>query len=180
VKFKVYYLLLGILLATVILFVPLPYYQEGCPLILRLDYNNKPLPSPPCIPRWRIGASLWQHLSGELEKPVSSYTSGVTGTATVAPTCLGPGRPGQVCTEPYHGIIKVINQDKTQEVTTFTTKDDGSFKVSLPSGEYYLVKGDSTGYPFFGGVGAKFRGVNVKVKVNSYTKVDLNFDTGIR
>ncbi len=138
-------------------------------MMARLD--GKPVP---CIPAgWRIGVSLWQRLSGELQKPFSSYTSGVYGTATIGPTCPGPGRLGEVCTKPYQGIIKVENQSKTQEVTTFTTNSDGSFKISLSPENYYLVGGNATGSPFV-------REMAITVKVNSYTKMDLNFDTGIR
>lgn len=164
------YLFLGIILAVIILFSPIPYYQrETCLLMARLD--GKPVP---CIPAgWRIGASLWQRFSGELQKSVSSYASGIYGTATIGPTCFGPGRPGEVCTKPYDGIIKVENQSRTEEITTVTTGSNGSFKVSLPPGNYYLVGGNVTGSPFV-------REKAVTVRTNSYTKADLNFDTGIR
>lgn len=91
----------------------------------------------------------------------------------MGPTCPGPERPGEICTKPYKGSIRVLSQDKTKEITTFTTNSNGSFKVSLPSGNYYLVGGNSTGSPFI-------REMAVTVKANSYIKADLNFDTGIR
>ncbi len=74
-------LLIVVLLTAVILFVPIPpFYQAGCPLIQRLDYNNKPLPSPPCTPSWHIGESLLQRIFIDMQ-PVSHTNPSTDETA---------------------------------------------------------------------------------------------------
>ncbi|HTP06676.1 MAG TPA: hypothetical protein VMP08_00390, partial [Anaerolineae bacterium] len=58
--------------------------------------------------------------------PVSTpiAASGVHLTATIGPSCPGPQRPGQVCTQPYQGLF-VVTDAAGAEVARATTDQDG-------------------------------------------------------
>lgn len=98
--------------------------------------------------------------------------SGIYGQVILGPTCPVQ-RIGEECTKPYQGAVIIKNYDQSQEVTSFTTNSKGEFRVSLPSGSYYLLVGGGRSLPFL-------KATSVAVKANQYTKIELNIDTGIR
>lgn len=100
------------------------------------------------------------------------FKNGIYGKATLGPTCPVQ-RSGEECTKPYQGIIIVKSPDKSREISRFSTNKNGEFKVSLPPGNYYLASRESRSLPFL-------KEVFVKVEANKFTKIDLEFDTGIR
>ena len=64
-------ILVVILIALVVFFAPIPYYQKESP-----SCEIYP-PNPSCgiSKGWHLSPSLWQHLSGNLEKTVSTSTN---------------------------------------------------------------------------------------------------------
>lgn len=103
---------------------------------------------------------------------VNTPNSGISGKAEVGPTCPVQ-KVGEICSQPYHGVIVVKNSDGSREVTRFTTKENGEFKINLPPGNYTLTGDQKTPRPFL-------KEVRVEIKSNEFTEVQLNFDTGIR
>jgi len=105
----------------------------------------------------------------------------VIGTILLAPTCpvMNPpdgGPPDQVCSDkPIFGEFIVQNAMGSVEFTRFGTARDGSFEVTLPAGEYYILWAEPHGLP---GPGAQGQLVNVIAgETSEYT---ITLDTGIR
>jgi hypothetical protein len=98
-------------------------------------------------------------------------SSGIEGRAMAGPTCPVE-RAGSPCPEQpvAHAVVSVRRDGR--EVSRFTTASDGTFTLALQPGEYELDPVGSrppTGRP-----------VTVVVRPGSYTRVDLQYDTGIR
>ena len=99
-------------------------------------------------------------------------TGGIYGIATIGPTCPGPERPGQICTQPYVGAITIVERSDGSAVTSFSTNADGSFRIALPPGDYLARRTDNI---TFGQAKTP-----IHVEADLYSKIDLSFDTGIR
>ncbi|MDP3998650.1 MAG: hypothetical protein Q8P89_03475 [bacterium] len=117
------------------------------------------------------GGYYFTRSSRPIPTPVS-INSGITGKATLGPTCPVE-KPGEVCSQPYRGMIVVKSSDGSGEITKFTTDAKGEFKVNLAPGSYVLENEGQTRFPFL-------KEVRVEVKRDEFTEVQLNFDTGIR
>jgi hypothetical protein len=98
--------------------------------------------------------------------------SGIHLTATIGPTCPGPERPGEVCTQPYQGLFVVTNSSGA-EVVRATTDQNGKATIDLPPGNYIVapkVEGRlPSGMP-----------TAVTVLPGQYVEVSVGLDTGIR
>jgi hypothetical protein len=104
--------------------------------------------------------------------PTLAPDSGVTGVASVGPTCPVE-RPDSPCPDrPFEGEIVVTDRDGT-EVARTTTDASGRFTVALPPGDY-VVRSEVTG-----GLPAP-AGVEVSVRAGAYVAVELRLDSGIR
>lgn len=99
-------------------------------------------------------------------------SSGIYGYVTESPTCPGPERPGQICSKPYKTQLVIKNADGTQVITTVSSDSAGYFRVALPPGNY-VINGSSDLPPYL-------NPINITVQNNTFTKVQLDFDTGIR
>ncbi len=80
-------------------------------------------------------AVLWLACRGQQAPPL---TSGIEGQVLIGPTCpvLREGTP---CPDqPSQATIAVWNAERTEKVRTFTTDEDGRFRVPLAPGEYYI------------------------------------------
>ena len=101
-------------------------------------------------------------------------TSGVRVTAIIGPTCAGPVRPDQVCTQPYEGEFVVTDQSG-REIARFVTDQQGRAVVALPPGNYVLVPkiDPQTRLP-------TRSPVNVSVLPGDYVEIIVEFDTGLR
>lgn len=101
-------------------------------------------------------------------------TTGVYGKASLSPTCSGPKRSVQVCSEPYKGDFKAVNT-QTNETIKFSTADDGSYKVRLEAGTYkiYLVTTSKSRFP-------RLSNPVVEIKNNRLIEQPLILDSGIR
>ena len=106
--------------------------------------------------------------------PKSPSGSGIRGLVTRGPTCPGPQRPGQVCTQPYSATLVTTRRDGT-EVARVTSGEDGRFTIDLPPGEYIIVPQTDPQSPF-----PRTGSVEATVQPGAFTEVDIEYDTGIR
>ena len=106
--------------------------------------------------------------------PVSTATamSGIHLTATIGPTCPGPERPGQVCTQPYQGLF-VVTDDAGGEAARPSTDQNGQATIDLPPGDYIITPGVEGLWPS----GAP---TAVTVPAGQYVAVDIELDSGMR
>ena len=98
--------------------------------------------------------------------------SGVRLTATIRPTCPGPERPGQICTQPYQGLFIVTN-NAGAEAARATTDQDGKATIDLPPGNYTITPKVEGRFP--SGAPAA-----VTVLFGQYVEVSIELDSGIR
>lgn len=98
--------------------------------------------------------------------------SGIYGQILLGPTCPVE-RAGQNCTKPYQGTVIIETLNRSREITRFTSDKNGNFRVILNQGNYYLVPLSSNVFP---------RGMpqTVRVYKNSFAKITVTYDTGIR
>ena len=102
-------------------------------------------------------------------------TSGIEGKITIGPTCpVERVPPDPNCADkPYQATIVVKTADEQQELSSFSSDQDGTFKVKLAPGTYMLVPENKGIYP-------RGQSQKVVVKVNNFTQVNISFDSGIR
>ena len=112
--------------------------------------------------------------SGQASTTSQVGQSGVYGQVTIGPTCPVMREPPdpQCADRPYQATLKILNQ-ANKIVIDQKINSDGTFKFSLPPGQYTIEDGSSAVMP-------TLRPISVIVGPNSYTEVDLSFDSGIR
>jgi hypothetical protein len=105
--------------------------------------------------------------------PTPESGTGIEGVITLSPTHGGPVRPGIPDSTPLANAIFVVENEKGA-VASFTTDDQGQFRVSLAPGHYRVSrKGDK---PKIGHYGP----FDVDVVAGRMTKVAWSCDTGMR
>lgn len=101
---------------------------------------------------------------------VSTLDSGIEGNIAYGPTspvC----KINESCNKPYNGKILIKSSDKSRVIQTFTTDKNGSFRINIQPGTYYL----ETKQEFINACGQP-----VKVEIGKFTDINLECDTGIR
>src|SRR5712692_3389026 len=99
--------------------------------------------------------------------------TGLEGVISISPIHGGPTRVGIPNSGPLANTAFVVKQgDRT--VTTFTTDDQGRFRVSLPPGHYIISRKDG------GGRIGRYGPFEVDVAAGQIKKVQWNCDTGMR
>ncbi|TML35701.1 MAG: carboxypeptidase regulatory-like domain-containing protein [Actinobacteria bacterium] len=96
----------------------------------------------------------------------ASGGSGLQGTVSrgpITPACV----QGKPCTEPARGVTLSFSKDGSV-VARVKTSDDGTFRVNLPVGRYFVQ-----------GV-QPVRPQHVSVSSGSFLRVDFSIDTKIR
>lgn len=105
--------------------------------------------------------------------PTPEPGTGIEGVITVGPTHGGPIRDDVPSSKPLANATFVVGNEKG-EVTSFTTDDQGRFRISLAPGHYAVsLKGKK------GGIG-RFGPFDVDVVAGQMTKVEWQCDTGMR
>lgn len=127
------------------------------------------LPVPPPVTTSTPAAGPSPQPTAEL---IPAGSSGIRLTATVGPTCPGPERPGQVCTQPYEGWF-VITDSTGAEAARTITNAEGQAVIDLPPGAYTITPKIEGRFPS----GAP---VNATVIAGQYVDVALELDSGIR
>jgi len=126
------------------------------------------------LPRFSIALAVLMMCAGFLvgQTPAGSAT-GIEGVITINPARPGPARIGAPNSQPLANTAFTVESQKG-EVTSFTTDDQGRFRVSLAPGHYKVsLKGKR------GGVG-RFGPFEAGVVAGQMTKVQWECDSGMR
>lgn len=126
------------------------------------------LPVPPPL----VTATVVEVTPAPTVELIPTGSSGIHLTATIGPTCPGPERPGQVCTQPYQGQF-VVTGGNGAEVARVTTDENGQALIDLPPGEYTVTPQIEGRFPS----GAP---VSATVGAGQYVEVNVELDSGIR
>jgi hypothetical protein len=103
----------------------------------------------------------------------SGGESGIEGVITISPANPGPTRADAAGSMPLASATFTV-ENKNGEVASFTTDDQGRFRVSLPPGHYKIsLKGRKSTIGRFGPFEAD-------VAPGTMTNVQWNCDSGIR
>jgi hypothetical protein len=103
----------------------------------------------------------------------SAGESGIEGVITISPSQPGPSRVDAPGSKPLANTAFVVESQKG-EVTSFTTDDQGHFRIPLGPGQYTVsIKGRKTTIGRFGPF-------EVDVVSGKMTKVQWECDSGIR
>ena len=98
------------------------------------------------------------------------------GTARRAPTCAGPGRPGEVCEAPMQATINILDEGGST-VAHFASDANGSFSILLPPGAYTIApERDTT----VAGGAIRVTPPIVTIADGAVVQVAIEYDTGIR
>ena len=99
--------------------------------------------------------------------------AGVDGTIKIGPAHAGPTRAGEPDSKPFPSATFEVKSEKGV-VTSFTTDDEGRFRVSLAPGHYTVVRqGPKPAIGHFGPF-------EVDVVAGNMTKVEWECDSGAR
>ncbi len=98
--------------------------------------------------------------------------SGVRGLVRYGPTCPVQ-RPGRTCERPYRATIVVRREPSNRIVIRAHSGADGRFTVRLRAGRYKLEP--TNGVPF-----PRASDQTITVEAHHFTRVTINFDSGIR
>ncbi len=117
-------------------------------------------------------AALWLACRGQQAPPLAS---GIEGQVLIGPTCpvLREGTPCRG--QPYQATIAVWNAERTEKVRTFTTDEDGRFRLPLAPSVYYID-------PQAPNPGAPPTPITQTVTVppDRFVQITIEYDSGIR
>ena len=100
--------------------------------------------------------------------------TGIEGVITFGPTQAGPIRADALGSKPLANTTFVVENGKGAEVASFTTDEQGRFRVPLAPGHYTVSKKGKKG-----GIG-HYGPWDVYVRADQMTRVTWECDTGIR
>ena len=104
----------------------------------------------------------------------SGSGTGIEGVITFSPTQPGPISADAPSSKPLANAAFVVENEKGAEVASFTTDDQGRFRVRLAPGHYTVSKKGKKGGP------GRFGPFDVDVRADQMTSVTWECDTGIR
>ena len=105
--------------------------------------------------------------------PTPESGTGIEGVIILSPTHPGPVRPGMISSKPLPNTTFGV-ENKDGAVASFTTDDQGKFRISLAPGHYTVSLKDKKG-----GIG-RYGPFDVDVVGGQMTKVEWQCDTGMR
>ena len=107
------------------------------------------------------------------EQTPSGGESGIEGVITISPANPGPIRADSPDSVPLANATFAVEKNNS-EVTSFTTDDQGRFRMSLPPGHYKIsLKGRKSSIGHFGPF-------ETDVAAGKMTNVQWKCDSGIR
>jgi hypothetical protein len=116
---------------------------------------------------------LLMDVSFSVAQTPSGTETGIEGVITISPTKPGPVRVDAPASKPLANTGFVVEKDNAQ-VASFTTDDQGHFRIQLPPGHYRVsIKGRKTTIGHLGPFEAD-------VVADKMTNVLWNCDSGIR
>jgi hypothetical protein len=104
----------------------------------------------------------------------SGSGTGIEGVITFSPTQPGPIRADAPSSKPLANTTFSVENEKGAEVASFTTDEQGRFRVPLAPGHYTVSKKGKKGGP------GRFGPFDVDVRADQMTRVTWECDTGIR
>jgi len=104
----------------------------------------------------------------------SGSGTGIEGVITFSPTQPGPTRADAPSSKPLADTTFIIENSQGAEVASFTTDDQGRFRVPLAPGHYTVSRKGKKGGP------GRFGPFDVDVRKDQMTSVTWQCDTGIR
>jgi hypothetical protein len=109
-----------------------------------------------------------------LPRPMQSGSeTGIEGVITISPTRAGPVRADEPSSKPLPNATFAV-KNQSGEVASFTTDQEGRFRLPLAPGHYKVsLKGKK------GGIG-KYGPFEVDVATGKMTSVQWNCDSGLR
>jgi hypothetical protein len=109
------------------------------------------------------------------EASTADGSSGIVGRVLAGPTCPVQVEASPCPDRPVEALVRVLAASgEGAPVTSFRSREDGTFRVALEPGRYLLV-------PKVRGTGAlTARPVAVTVRPGEFARVDVLLDTGIR
>ena len=111
---------------------------------------------------------------GPLDSPgPTPIHSGVRGIVLISPTCAVVRAAASPCIEPYVAQLVILDSEGSV-VSTVTSGSDGRFEIPLAPGDY-TIQPVPGGEPL-----PNAPAVSVSVVDDSYTDVEVDYDTGIR
>ena len=108
------------------------------------------------------------------DQGIAPYNRGVRGVVIIGPVCpVQRIPPDPDCADkPYQARLRIKNQAGKAVIDSVVNKD-GTFKFDLPPGEYTITNANKDTLP-------NLAPVSFFVEPNSYTEINLQFDSGIR
>jgi hypothetical protein len=106
------------------------------------------------------------------ESAAARIDSGVRGKVLYGPTCPVE-RQGEQCVRPYDATLHIRRLLTHRLVATVRSGDDGHFRVRLAPGRYVIEPVSKKPYPHAAPL-------TVVVKRHRFTRVTINYDSGIR
>ena len=102
-------------------------------------------------------------------------TSGIEGQVLIVPVCPVVREDTPCPDQPFQATIAVWNAERTQKVQTFTSDEEGRFRVSLAPGEYYIDP-----VPPNPGVPPTPIAQTLTVPPDRFLRITIEYDSGIR
>ncbi len=106
--------------------------------------------------------------------PAAVCESGIAGRVILGPLCPVE-RPGMVCSRALAAVLRVQHTDGSF-VTDVPSDSQGRFAVGVPAGAYTILPQPlrpKQNFPYG-------RSASVNVAANTFTWIDVYYDTGIR
>jgi hypothetical protein len=103
----------------------------------------------------------------------SESKTGIEGIITIGPVRPGPPSDGIVSSKPLANATFTVESERGI-ITSFTTDEEGHFRISLNPGHYTVSAKDKKG-----GIG-RYGPFDVNVVAGEMTKVEWQCDTGMR
>lgn len=101
-------------------------------------------------------------------------SSGIEGQAVLGPMCPVVREDTPCPDQPFQATIVVWSSERTQRVRTFTTDEQGGFRVALLPGRYYIDPQPSSGQP------PSPIPQTVAVLPGQFVQITVEYDSGIR
>lgn len=114
--------------------------------------------------------------AGCLAPAATTLNSGIEGICMIGP--VNPvEKPGETNEKPYaDAVIVIFDAEGVREVTRFEVNEDGTFRFKLQPGTYVVKPENGSGSSLLPYASP----TEITVSEGQYTKMTVNFDSGIR